>query len=158
MQGNDEIVLSRVVVPGTIVVHDGVPSNANAAKYFVPYKDYIKNVASCEIYSTWPRATLTANILAIILVSLNDLYTKWFRNRGYNFRIATARPPMTRNMSMWETYSTASLRSSMKCSPLTSRAPVCVSRSFRGAVNKGSHILPELAEPEKSIKRLSDQG
>lgn len=90
MQENDEIVLSRVVVPETIVVHDGVPSNANAANYFVPYKDYIKNVASCEIYSTWPRATLTANILAIMSFTLNRVYTEWYRNRGYDFTITTS--------------------------------------------------------------------
>lgn len=90
MQENDEIVLSRVVVPETIVVHDGVPSNENAANYFVPYKDYIKNVASCEIYSTWPRATLTANILAIMSFTLNRVYTEWYRNRGYDFTITTS--------------------------------------------------------------------
>ncbi len=50
-----EIVLSRVV-PETIVVHDGALTNNSAANYFVPYKDYIKNVASSEIYSTWPKA------------------------------------------------------------------------------------------------------
>lgn len=54
LEESGEIVLSRVVVPEIVVVHDGVPSNSSAPNYFVPYKDYIKNVASCEIYSTWP--------------------------------------------------------------------------------------------------------
>lgn len=58
-----EIVLSRVVIPEYVVVHDGVPSS-NAKDYYVTYKDYIKNVASSEIYATWPEATLEANILA----------------------------------------------------------------------------------------------
>ena len=50
-----EIVLSRVVVPQTIVVHDGAPTDSTAKDYYVPYRDYIKNVASSEIYSTWPQ-------------------------------------------------------------------------------------------------------
>ena len=49
-----EIVLSRVVIPEYIIVHDGVPSDSSAPNYYVTYKDYIKNVACCEIYSTWP--------------------------------------------------------------------------------------------------------
>ena len=85
-----EIVLSRVVVPETIVVHDGAPDNAAAPNYFVPYKEYIKNVASCEIYATWPRATLMANILAIMSFTLNRVYTEWYRNRGYDFTITTS--------------------------------------------------------------------
>lgn len=60
-----EIVLSRVVVPQTIVVHDGVPTDPTASNYYVPYRDYIKNVASSEIYATWPRSTITANVSAI---------------------------------------------------------------------------------------------
>ena len=61
-----EIVLSRVVVPQTVVVHDGVPTNTSAANYYVPYRDYIKNVASSEIYATWPRSAIVANVLAIM--------------------------------------------------------------------------------------------
>lgn len=75
-----EIVLSRVVVPQTIVVHDGVPSNASAKNYYVPYRDYIKNVASSEIYATWPQAAITANVLAIMSFTLNRVYTEWYRN------------------------------------------------------------------------------
>ena len=66
-----EIVLSRVVVPEYVVVHDGPPNDTTARDYYVRYKDYIKNVASSEIYSTWPDATLRANILAIMSFTLN---------------------------------------------------------------------------------------
>ncbi len=85
-----EIVLSRVVVPQTIVVHDGVPTDRTAKDYYVPYRDYIKNVASSEIYSTWPRATITANVLAIMSFTLNRVYTEWYRNQGYDFTITSS--------------------------------------------------------------------
>ena len=84
-----EIVLSRVVVPQTIVVHDGLPSNASAKNYYVPYRDYIKNVASSEIYATWPQATIVANVLAIMSFTLNRVYTEWYRNQGYDFTITS---------------------------------------------------------------------
>lgn len=85
-----EIVLSRVVIPETIVVHDGVPTDSTALDYYVRYKDYIKNVASSEIYSTWPRQTLEANILAIMSFTLNRVYTEWYRNQNYNFTITSS--------------------------------------------------------------------
>lgn len=85
-----EIVLSRVVVPETIVVHDGVPSNQSANNYFVSYRDYIKNVASSEIYATWPESTLIANILAIMSFTMNRVYTEWYRNQGYDFTITSS--------------------------------------------------------------------
>ena len=85
-----EIVLSRVVIPETIVVHDGVPTDFTALDYYVRYKDYIKNVASSEIYSTWPRQTLEANILAIMSFTLNRVYTEWYRNQNYNFTITSS--------------------------------------------------------------------
>ena len=66
-----EIVLSRVVIPEYVVVHDGPPSDTRAKNYYVKYRDYIKNVASSEIYSTWPEATIRANILAIQSFTLN---------------------------------------------------------------------------------------
>lgn len=72
-----EIVLSRVVIPEYIVVHDGPPSDPNAANYYVRYKDYIKNVASSEIYATWPDSTIRANVLAIMSFTLNRIYTEW---------------------------------------------------------------------------------
>ena len=85
-----EIVLSRVVVPEYVVVHDGVPTDSTAQNYYVRYRDYIKNVASCEIYSTWPDATLRANILAIMSFTMNRVYTEWYRNQGYNFTITSS--------------------------------------------------------------------
>ena len=72
-----EIVLSRVVIPEYIIVHDGVPSDNSAQNYYVTYKDYIKNVACCEIYSTWPESCIYANILAIMSFTLNRVYTEW---------------------------------------------------------------------------------
>lgn len=76
-----EIVLSRVVVPEYIVVHDGSPRDTTATNYYVKYKDYIKNVASSEIYATWPADTIRANVLAIMSFTLNRVYTEWYRNQ-----------------------------------------------------------------------------
>ena len=83
------IVLSRVVVPETIVVHDGAPADSTARDYYVPYKDYIKNVACNEIYSTWPDAAIRANVLAIQSFTLNRVYTEWYRGKGYDFTITS---------------------------------------------------------------------
>jgi len=77
MTETGEIVLSRVVIPEYVIVHDGVPSDSTATNYWVRYKDYIKNVASCEIYSTWPESSIYANILAIQSFTLNRVYTEW---------------------------------------------------------------------------------
>lgn len=85
-----EIVLSRVVVPEIVVVHDGVPTDSTAADYYVRYSDYIKNVASSEIYSTWPRQTIEANVLAIMSFTLNRVYTEFYRNKGYDFTITSS--------------------------------------------------------------------
>jgi hypothetical protein len=76
-----EIVLSRVVVPEYIVVHNGTPNDTSAPNYYVKYKDYIKNVASSEIYATWPAETIRANVLAIMSFTLNRVYTEWSRYR-----------------------------------------------------------------------------
>lgn len=85
-----EIVLSRVVVPEYIVVHDGSPRDSTAKNYYVKYKDYIKNVASSEIYATWPDATIRANVLAIMSFTLNRVYTEWYRGKGYVFTITSS--------------------------------------------------------------------
>ncbi|MCM1468827.1 MAG: peptidoglycan-binding protein, partial [Alistipes sp.] len=85
-----EIVLSRVVVPEFVVVHDGAPTDSTAQDYYVRYRDYVKNVASSEIYSTWPDATLRANILAIMSFTMNRVYTEWYRNQGYEFTITSS--------------------------------------------------------------------
>ena len=85
-----EIVLSRVVIPEYIVVHDGVPTDSTASNYYVRYTDYIKNVVSSEIYATWPENAIYANTLAIMSFTLNRVYTEWYRNKGYNFTITSS--------------------------------------------------------------------
>lgn len=83
------VVLDNPVVPEFIVVHDGLPDNKSATDYWIPYKDYIKNIASSEIYSTWPKATIYANVVAIISFTLNRVFTEWYRSKGYNFTITS---------------------------------------------------------------------
>ncbi len=81
IEESGEIVLSRVVIPEYVVVHDGPPTDSRANDYYVRYKDYIKNVASSEIYATWPDATIRANVLAIMSFTLNRVFTEWYRNQ-----------------------------------------------------------------------------
>ena len=69
-----EIVLNRVVIPEYVIVHDGVPTDSTAKNYWVRYRDYIKNVASSEIYATWTDAAIRANVLAIMSFTLNRVY------------------------------------------------------------------------------------
>lgn len=90
MDESGEIVLSRVVIPEYILVHDGVPSDSTAGNYYVRYRDYIKNVVSSEIYATWPESAIYANTLAILSFTLNRVYTEWYRNKGYNFTITSS--------------------------------------------------------------------
>jgi peptidoglycan hydrolase-like protein with peptidoglycan-binding domain len=85
-----EIVLSRVVIPEYIIVHDGVPTDSTAPNYYVRYTDYIKNVVSSEIYATWSENTIYANTLAIMSFTLNRVYTEWYRNKGYDFTITSS--------------------------------------------------------------------
>lgn len=79
-------VLRQVVIPNPITVHLGSP-NASASNVQVSFPDYVKNVASSEIYPTWPEASLRANIYAIITFALNRVFTEWYRSRGYSFDI-----------------------------------------------------------------------
>lgn len=76
-------------IPETITVHLGTP-DSNAQNVTVPFPDYIKNVASSEVYPTWPVSALRANILAQISFALNRVYTEWYRSRGYNFDITNS--------------------------------------------------------------------
>ncbi|MBD5499618.1 MAG: peptidoglycan-binding protein [Lachnospiraceae bacterium] len=85
-----EIVLSRVVIPEYVVVHDGVPNDTTATNYYVRYRDYIKNVVSSEIYATWDEDAIYANTLVIMSFTLNRVYTEWYRNKGYNFTITSS--------------------------------------------------------------------
>jgi peptidoglycan hydrolase-like protein with peptidoglycan-binding domain len=76
-------------IPEQIVVHLGAP-DSDVANVTVSFSDYIKNVASSEIYPTWPREALKANILAQISVALNRVYTEFYRSKGYNFDITSS--------------------------------------------------------------------
>ena len=76
-------------VPQKITVHLGSPSS-NAANVTVPFSDYVKNVASSEIYPTWDESALRANILAIVSFALNRVYTEFYRSRGYDFDITNS--------------------------------------------------------------------
>ena len=85
-----EIVLNRVVIPEYVIVHDGVPTDDTAKNYWVRYRDYVKNVASCEIYATWTDAAIRANVLAIMSFTLNRVFTEFYRNQGYDFTITSS--------------------------------------------------------------------
>ncbi len=76
-------------VPQRITVHLGSPSS-NAANVTVSFSDYVKNVASSEIYPTWDESALRANILAIVSFALNRVYTEFYRSRGYSFDITSS--------------------------------------------------------------------
>ena len=84
-----EKILKEVVIPEYITVHLGSP-NSRAQNVTVLFTDYLKNVASSEIYPTWPRAALESNIYAQISFTLNRIYTEWYRSRGYDFDITNS--------------------------------------------------------------------
>ncbi len=81
------MVLSVPYVPETLVVHLGYPDDSSVPNVTVAFIDYIKNVASSEIYPTWPEAALRANIHAQVSFTLNRVYTEWYRSQGYSFDI-----------------------------------------------------------------------
>ena len=74
------------IIPQTVTVHLGAP-NEQAENVTVSFTEYIKNVASNEIYPNWPEAALRANILAQITFALNRIYTEYYPSRGYDFDI-----------------------------------------------------------------------
>lgn len=78
-----------MTIPETITVHLGTPSS-NAANITVPFDEYIKNVASSEIYPTWPEEAIRANIYAQVSYALNRVFTEWYRNQGYDFDITNS--------------------------------------------------------------------
>ncbi len=84
------VVLPEPVIPEFIVVHAGRPEDTSAQNYWVPFKDYIKNVACSEIYSTWRTEAIKANVLAILSFTLNRVYTEWYRGKGYNFTVTNS--------------------------------------------------------------------
>ena len=74
-------------IPEFITVHLGNPDDASAENITIPFTDYIKNVASSEIYPDWPESSIRANIYAQITYALNRIYTEWYRSQGYDFDI-----------------------------------------------------------------------
>ncbi len=81
--------IARPVIPKTITVHLGTP-DSDAQNVTLSFPDYIKNVASSEIYPTWPEAAIRANIYAQVTFALNRVYTEWYRSRGYDFDITSS--------------------------------------------------------------------
>lgn len=77
------------IVPNNITIHLGAP-DAAARDITVPFTDYISNVAASELYPTWPKDALTANIYAIISFAMNRIYNEWYRSKGYNFDITSS--------------------------------------------------------------------
>ena len=148
---NNEIqtrVLPYTFIPEYIIVHDGIPSNTNAANYYVSFPDYIKNVASSEIYSTWPKETIKANVHAIVSFTLNRIYTEYYPSRGYNFTItssSTYDQKYTRNRTIFEPISNV------------------VDEYFRTYIKVGNNNYPLLAQYNNGINnntkgRLSQWG
>lgn len=88
--GDGFVVLPEPVIPEFMVVHLGQPSDTSAQNVWIPFKDYITNVACSEIYSTWPDNTIRANVLAILSFALNRVFTEWYRGKGYDFTITNS--------------------------------------------------------------------
>jgi len=87
---NENRVLPVPIVPEYVIVHYGIPTNTSAANYYIPFTDYIKNVASHEIYSTWPTEAIKANVYAILSFTMNRIFTEWYRAKGYVFTITSS--------------------------------------------------------------------
>lgn len=81
--------LTAVNIPENITVHLGAPDEP-APNVTVPFIDYVKNVASSELYPTWPESAIRANVYAIVSIALNRIFTEWYRSRGYNFDITNS--------------------------------------------------------------------
>lgn len=153
-EGIQPFVLHEVEIPETIVVHDSIPSNSSAPNYTVRFIDYVKNVASSEIYSTWPKETIKANVLAIISFALNRVYTEWYRSQGYNFTITSTTSydqKYTKNGTIFEPISKV------------------VDEVFTNYIRKGIRLNPLLAHYKSSTtepgymsqwgsKELGDKG
>lgn len=82
------LIAEEIYIPEFITVHLGTPSS-NARNVTVPFTEYIKNVASSEVYPTWPEEALRANIAAITSLTLNRFFTEWYRSQGYDFDITS---------------------------------------------------------------------
>ncbi|CAM2855461.1 peptidoglycan-binding domain-containing protein [Hathewaya histolytica] len=84
------VVLPEPVIPEFVVVHQGLPDDTSAPNYTIRFKDYVKNVASCEIFSTWSNSTIRANVYCILSFTLNRIYTEWYRGKGKNFDVTSS--------------------------------------------------------------------
>lgn len=84
-----QMAIKTPIIPSEVVVHIGPPNQAGK-NITVPFPEYIKNVASRELYPTWPESALRANILAQISFALNRIYNEWYRAQGYNFDITSS--------------------------------------------------------------------
>lgn len=82
------LIAEDIFIPEYITVHLGTPAS-NSRNVTVPFTEYIKNVASSEIYPTWPEEALRANIAAITSLTLNRFFTEWYRSQGYDFDITS---------------------------------------------------------------------
>ncbi len=118
------------VIPNYITVHLG-PPNSNAPNVRVPFTDYIKNVASSEIYPSWPESAIRANILAQISFALNRIFTEYYRSRGYDFDI---------------TNSTAYDQAYIDGRDVFSNISKIVDEIFNDYVTKGNQIQPYFTE------------
>ena len=127
--GKGLVVLPQPVIPEFVVVHLGRPES-DAQNVWIPFKDYIKNVASCEIYSTWPQQTIRANVLAILSFTLNRVFTEWYRNKGFDFTITNS-TAFDQAFSYGRIYSKVLLSWWKNCSPPTSPGPAFASRCLR---------------------------
>lgn len=87
-QQAEPLIADDIYIPETITVHLGTPAS-NAQNIVVPFTDYVKNVASSEIFPSWPEEALRANIAAIISLTLNRFFTEWYRSQGYDFDITS---------------------------------------------------------------------
>lgn len=85
-----ERTINQVIIPDYITVHLGTPTNAAARNVRVRFVDYVKNVTSSEIYSTWPYNSIVANVHCIVTFALNRVFTEWYRSRGFEFDITNS--------------------------------------------------------------------
>lgn len=118
------------VIPDYITVHLGTP-NSNARNVRIPFTDYIKNVASSEIYPSWPENAIRANIYAQVSFALNRIFTEYYRSRGYNFDI---------------TNSTSYDQAYVDGRDIFSNVSKLVDELFNDYVTKGNQIQPYFTE------------
>lgn len=122
--------MATPVIPDFITVHLGRP-DSSAKNVRVPFTGYIKNVASSEVYPTWPENSLRANIYAQISLALNRIYTEYYRSRGYNFDI---------------TNSTAYDQAYIDGRDIFGNISRIVDEIFNSYITKGNQIQPYFAE------------